>query len=398
MESRYGRVTTDSKTIKPILKQYGIIDPDDTLKEAAICRYILKNLLKSQRDSKSKVDEETSSKVKLKEVLKKYKQVIDKFSGDIFGGIALKAPEDKVKLSFGKYVPNDTEVLMKNCEELASYYKLNDLYSYSSYSQAANAELNKLYGEISYQNSALERIRTDSTRIAYCDKVLTELLKDNYKPHHQADEGGIGEDSVSDTVINKLDGWFNKNQGIENVDKYLDNSSGLISIGASDKDLKKWYGYVKGKIKDLNVVIKEYSPKISWDNSYWEEAKFISMLYILSRSVERADKNKREPLAEYLQELGANMYLNGKYIPGSIKDPAAVKKAAYKLYKVCTDSIKAYRNRIKARFSGFTMNKKQCIKILDCISSTDRGTDIDADTMKNLRILEKKIKSKLKAN
>ena len=92
------------------------------------------------------------------------------------------------------------------------------------------------------------------------------------------------------------------------------------------------------------------------------------------------------------------MYLNGKYIPGSIKDPAAVKKAAYKLYKVCTDSIKAYRNRIKAHFSGFTMNKKQCIKILDCISSTDRGTDIDADTMKNLRILEKKIKSKLKAN
>lgn len=384
-----GQLTISDANMKMILKQYGIIDPDYNLKEAAICRYVLEILPTLKRSHKSEIDEETVNKEKLGEVLKQYKKVIEKFKADIVNEITLIVPKNKKRLP--NKVCNNAECLKENCEALAEHYKLK---VFEEFCDAADLlkNLNKLYGELpsyfidmpeNFKNK-LGGIREDSKRIAYAEYVLGELLKDEYKPKNKKDTGNNGEDEF--VIIPKIGASGSDNKIIKGLDKLKQNQDvtyyldGLGLIGANDKAWKKWNGYVKDKIKDLKSVIKEYYSKYSLDDRYLKEAEFISILYILSRSVERA--NNKRSLAEYLSDFGYKL-TNGFFIPESIGDSEAVKHAAFELYKAC-DSF------------DLAMDKKKCIKILNCII-TNRYDDIDTDTRKNLKILEKKIKSKLKA-
>lgn len=374
-------LTTSDANIKMILKQYGIIDPDDNLKEAAICRYVLEILPTLKRSHESKIDEETMNKKKLGEVLEKYKDVIEKFKADIVNEPTANVPKNKMKLP--NKVCNNAECLKKNCEALAEHYKLKVFEEFCDGDLLK--ELNNLYGELpSYFSGMPENfkhklgeIREDSKRIAYAEYVLGKLLKDQYKPKNKEGTGNNGEEvdasGSGDKIIKGLDTLKQK----RSMMYYLD---GLGLIGADDKACKKWNGYVKDKIKDLKSVIKEYYSKYSLDDRYLKEAEFISILYILSRSVERA--NNKRSLAEYLSDFGYKLN-NGFFIPKSIEDSEAVKHAALELHRACNSW-------------DIDMDKKTCIKILNCII-TNRYDDIDTDTRKNLKILEKKIKSKLKA-
>ncbi|MGN1043697.1 MAG: hypothetical protein ACI4PR_02710, partial [Acutalibacteraceae bacterium] len=138
-----GNLTISDANMKMILKQYGIIDPDYNLKDAAICRYVLEILPTLKRSHESKIDEETMNKKKLGEVLKKYKKVIEKFKADIVDEFTANVPKSKMRLP--NKVCNNAECLKKNCEVLAEHCKLKGFEKFCDADLLKS--LNKLYGE-----------------------------------------------------------------------------------------------------------------------------------------------------------------------------------------------------------------------------------------------------------
>lgn len=388
------RLVTSDANIKPILKQYGIIDPNETLKEAVVCEYVLKILKKLNYSPASKLDEETMNNVKMKEVVKKYGKVINKFSKD------KERVQPRMIIADGYDAAKDLKGV---CEEFAGRYGLENFERFRwNDSNNLDKELDKRYGKLpEYGSSVTNRsvqeeawnIRNNSRYIAYSDYILTKLLGNEYKPESEsktdecsqdseyyAHEKGYNEDI--DKVIKDLDNIKIKRSMIY----YLNVSSGLGSIGANDKKWKKWNGYMKDKIKDLNSAISDYIKKYSLDDKYLKEAEFVSILYILSRSVERAPDQWY--FAKYLKDFGGEL-ASGFYIPESIKDSSVAKEAGRKLYKVCYEALpKDYELK--------GLPKKSCVKILECISKYTVSEE--SENIEQLRALEKKIKSKLKAN
>ncbi len=409
MDSVHHLAMAGDDKIDQILKQYNILDADDKIRRVAAAGYILQmlnleNISKGipkakyseskQRDDKKIRDKENS--YLMGSIMKKYNAVCKKFRNEkkiVTSDDDLTNDKEIVSMLgiVGASFENDLEPLCKNCIKLAEKFlpdNDDDKRKLQEFS-GNNSNLNSLLLQFK-SHEFYDQFNPDLEKLKLCELLLDKLLAtDALKEVNKTlakEEGQDAEDletKVDDKFYNEFYKYYSRLKNSSDLGTYLDETVKKFDALKSDKEWKKWYSYVKDKTLDLKNVINEFvkkHPDYLKGNDI-NEVKFISILYILSRSSERVKSDTtRDQFIACIRVYGMDLY-NGKTVPGLFKDSLPLKEAAYKLFKVCHDS---------ADPKG--LSKKQCIKILECISK-DRSNE---DSEKFLK-LENKIKLKLKA-
>ncbi len=408
-DSKHHFAMAGEDKIDQILKQYNILDADDKIRRVAAAGYILQmlnleNISKGipkakydeskQRDDKKIRDKENS--YLMRSIMRKYDAVCKKFRSDkkiVTSDDDLTNDKEILRMLkiVGASFESDLEMLCKNCIKLAEKFlpdSDDDKRKLQEFSRN-NSNLNGLLLQFK-SHEFYDQFNPDLEKLKLCELLLDKLLAtDALKEVNKTlakEEGQDAEDlktKIDDKFYNEFYKYYNRLKNSSDLGTYLDETVKKFDALKSDKEWKKWYSYVKDKTLDLKNVINEFvkkHPDYLKGNDI-NEVKFISILYILSRSSERVKSEvTRDQFIACLRVYGMDLY-NGKTVPGLLKDSLPLKEAAYKLFKVCNE---VGDNKV--------LSKKQCIKILECISK-DRSNE---DSEKFLK-LENKIKLKLKA-